>query len=97
MFQGDIRDADFVRKVCRGASVVFHMASIIDVYNSMEYGEMYGINVKGKESHLHSKDGIFSLFKLGAQWFEEVLGGIFSLSLGLTVCETDTVFLLHLL
>lgn len=50
VFQGDIRDADFVRKVCRGASVVFHMASIIDVYNSMEYGEMYGINVKGKES-----------------------------------------------
>lgn len=36
--------------------MVFHMASIIDVYDSMEYSEMYGINVKGKESHLNSKE-----------------------------------------
>lgn len=55
MFEGDIRDAEFLRKVCRGASMVLHMASVIDVYDSMEYSEMYGINVKGKESHLKSE------------------------------------------
>lgn len=55
MLEGDIRDAEFVRKVCRGASLVFHMASIIDVHDSMEYCEMYGINVKGRGS-LQSKN-----------------------------------------
>lgn len=56
MLEGDVRDAEFVRKVCRGASLVFHMASIIDVFDSMEYNEMYGINVKGKESPLKSEN-----------------------------------------
>lgn len=49
VFEGDIRDGDFLRKACRGASVVFHIASIIDVNDSVEYAEIYGVNVKGKK------------------------------------------------
>ncbi|KAF3843501.1 hypothetical protein F7725_002350 [Dissostichus mawsoni] len=47
--EGDIRDADFLRKSCRGASIVFHVASIIDVNDSVEYHEIYGVNVKGTQ------------------------------------------------
>lgn len=46
-FEGDIRDSDFLRQACRGASVVFHVASIIDVNGSVEFSEMHGVNVKG--------------------------------------------------
>lgn len=46
-YEGDIRDGDFLRKVCRGATIVFHLVSIIDVYDSVEESEIYGINVKG--------------------------------------------------
>lgn len=60
MLEGDVRDAEFVRKVCRGASLVFHLASIIDVYDSVEYSEMYGINVKGKEGPLKSESTVGS-------------------------------------
>ncbi|XP_078119005.1 hydroxy-delta-5-steroid dehydrogenase, 3 beta- and steroid delta-isomerase 1 [Sander vitreus] len=49
VFEGDIRDGDFLRKSCRGASIVFHIASIIDVYDSVEYSEIYGVNVKGTQ------------------------------------------------
>lgn len=48
VFEGDIRDGDFLRKICRGASIVFHIASIIDVSDSVKYSELYGVNVKGK-------------------------------------------------
>lgn len=48
VFEGDIRDGDFLKKICRGASIVFHIASIIDVNDSVEYSEIYGVNVKGK-------------------------------------------------
>ncbi|XP_020487654.1 hydroxy-delta-5-steroid dehydrogenase, 3 beta- and steroid delta-isomerase 1 [Labrus bergylta] len=48
-FEGDIRDGDFLRKSCRGASIVFHIASIIDVTNSVEYSEIYGVNVRGTQ------------------------------------------------
>lgn len=48
VFEGDIRDSDFLRKACRGASIVFHIASIIDIIESVEYSEIYGVNVKGK-------------------------------------------------
>lgn len=48
VFEGDIRDGDFLRKACRGASIVFHIASIIDVTDSVEDSEIYGVNVKGK-------------------------------------------------
>ncbi|XP_035531965.1 3 beta-hydroxysteroid dehydrogenase/Delta 5--_4-isomerase type 1 [Morone saxatilis] len=49
VFEGDIRDSDFLRKTCRGASIVFHIASIIDVNDSVEYSEIYGVNVKGTQ------------------------------------------------
>ncbi|XP_029315699.1 hydroxy-delta-5-steroid dehydrogenase, 3 beta- and steroid delta-isomerase 1 [Cottoperca gobio] len=49
VFEGDIRDGDFVRKSCRGASIVFHIASIIDVNDSVEYSEIHGVNVKGTQ------------------------------------------------
>uniref|UniRef100_A0A3Q2EDG2 Hydroxy-delta-5-steroid dehydrogenase, 3 beta- and steroid delta-isomerase 2 n=1 Tax=Cyprinodon variegatus TaxID=28743 RepID=A0A3Q2EDG2_CYPVA len=49
VFEGDIRDGDFLRKALRGASMVFHIASIIDVTESVAYSEMYGVNVKGTQ------------------------------------------------
>ncbi|MED6233573.1 hypothetical protein ATANTOWER_013537, partial [Ataeniobius toweri] len=48
VFEGDIRDGNFLRKALRGASTVFHTASLIDVTESVEYNEMYGVNVHGK-------------------------------------------------
>ncbi|XP_073330087.1 hydroxy-delta-5-steroid dehydrogenase, 3 beta- and steroid delta-isomerase 1 [Pagrus major] len=48
-FEGDIRDGDFLKKTCRGASTVFHIASIIDVNDSVERSEIYGVNVKGTQ------------------------------------------------
>lgn len=48
VFEGDIRDGEFLRKSCRGASIVFHVASIIDVKDAVEYGEIHGVNVKGE-------------------------------------------------
>ncbi|KAG7240381.1 hypothetical protein INR49_026952, partial [Caranx melampygus] len=50
VYEGDIRDSDYLRKACQGASIVFHFASIIDIIDAMEYNEMYGINVKGKDT-----------------------------------------------
>lgn len=47
--EGDIRDGDFLRRSCRGASLIFHIASIIDVTNSVEYSEIYSVNVKGTQ------------------------------------------------
>ncbi|XP_029386514.1 hydroxy-delta-5-steroid dehydrogenase, 3 beta- and steroid delta-isomerase 1 [Echeneis naucrates] len=49
VFEGDIRDSNDVRKACRGASVVFHIASIIDIYDALEYKEIYDVNVKGTQ------------------------------------------------
>ncbi|XP_068428699.1 hydroxy-delta-5-steroid dehydrogenase, 3 beta- and steroid delta-isomerase 1 [Clinocottus analis] len=49
VFEGDIRDGEFLRKSCRGASIVFHVASIIDVKDAVEYSEIYGVNVKGTQ------------------------------------------------
>ncbi|KAF3694543.1 3 beta-hydroxysteroid dehydrogenase/Delta 5--_4-isomerase [Channa argus] len=49
VFEGDLRDGGFARKACRGASLVFHIASIIDIKESVEYSEMYGVNVKGTQ------------------------------------------------
>lgn len=49
VFEGDIRDSDFVRTACRGASVIFHIASVIDVLGAVDYSELYSINVKGTQ------------------------------------------------
>ncbi|XP_040005295.1 hydroxy-delta-5-steroid dehydrogenase, 3 beta- and steroid delta-isomerase 1 [Xiphias gladius] len=54
VFEGDIRDSDFVRRACRGASVIFHIASIIDIKEPVEYNEMYGVNVRGTQVLLES-------------------------------------------
>ncbi|XP_075961041.1 hydroxy-delta-5-steroid dehydrogenase, 3 beta- and steroid delta-isomerase 1 [Anarhichas minor] len=49
VYEGDIRDGEFLRKSCRGASIVFHIAAIIDVKDSVEYSEIHGVNVKGTQ------------------------------------------------
>ncbi|XP_061917519.1 hydroxy-delta-5-steroid dehydrogenase, 3 beta- and steroid delta-isomerase 1 [Entelurus aequoreus] len=49
VFEGDIRDADFLRRACRGASLVFHIAAIIDVINAVHPDEIYSVNVKGTQ------------------------------------------------
>uniref|UniRef100_A0A672GW28 3 beta-hydroxysteroid dehydrogenase/Delta 5-->4-isomerase-like n=1 Tax=Salarias fasciatus TaxID=181472 RepID=A0A672GW28_SALFA len=49
VLEGDVRDGDFLRTACRGATVVFHTASIIDVRDSVEYSEMYSVNVRGTQ------------------------------------------------
>ncbi|XP_061735554.1 hydroxy-delta-5-steroid dehydrogenase, 3 beta- and steroid delta-isomerase 1 [Nerophis ophidion] len=49
VFEGDIRDADFLRRACRGASLVFHIAAIIDVINAVDPDEIYSVNVKGTQ------------------------------------------------
>ncbi|XP_033842930.1 hydroxy-delta-5-steroid dehydrogenase, 3 beta- and steroid delta-isomerase 1 [Periophthalmus magnuspinnatus] len=48
-YEGDIRDSAFLRRACRGASTVFHVASIIDVDGSVEFSELHGVNVKGTQ------------------------------------------------
>ncbi|XP_077393474.1 hydroxy-delta-5-steroid dehydrogenase, 3 beta- and steroid delta-isomerase 1 [Festucalex cinctus] len=52
--EGDIRDGDFVRKACRGATLIFHIASIIDVIEAVESSEIYSVNVKGTENLLEA-------------------------------------------
>ncbi|XP_056145585.1 hydroxy-delta-5-steroid dehydrogenase, 3 beta- and steroid delta-isomerase 1 [Lampris incognitus] len=47
VYEGDIRDSEFLRKACRGASMVFHVASVIDTHGNLEDSELYDINVKG--------------------------------------------------
>ncbi|XP_028846807.1 hydroxy-delta-5-steroid dehydrogenase, 3 beta- and steroid delta-isomerase 1 [Denticeps clupeoides] len=49
VFEGDIRDAELVRRVCQGASLMFHTASLIDVLGSIDYSELYAVNVKGTQ------------------------------------------------
>ncbi|XP_034417498.1 3 beta-hydroxysteroid dehydrogenase/Delta 5--_4-isomerase type 1 [Cyclopterus lumpus] len=49
VFEGDIRDAEFLKRSCRGASIVFHIAAIIDVKDAVEYSEIHGVNVKGTQ------------------------------------------------
>ncbi|KAK7939660.1 hypothetical protein WMY93_002986 [Mugilogobius chulae] len=48
-YEGDIRDSAYLRRACRGASTVFHVASLIDVNGSVELSELYGVNVKGTQ------------------------------------------------
>lgn len=47
VFEGDIRDRELLRRACKGAALVFHTASLIDVIGAVEYSELYGVNVKG--------------------------------------------------
>ncbi|CAL8371809.1 unnamed protein product [Arctogadus glacialis] len=49
VLEGDIRDSDFLVRACRGVSVVFHIASLIDVIGALDYSELYTVNVKGTQ------------------------------------------------
>ncbi|KAG9349701.1 hypothetical protein JZ751_028149 [Albula glossodonta] len=49
MFEGDIRDSELLHRACRGASLVIHTASIIDVSGTVDYSELHGVNVKGTQ------------------------------------------------
>lgn len=72
-YEGDIRDGDFLRKVCRGATVVFHLVSIIDVHDAVEESEIYGINVKGEDVNPAAPLLIFNLLIEGLGWKNVVL------------------------
>ncbi|CAL1582978.1 unnamed protein product [Knipowitschia caucasica] len=47
--EGDIRDEVFLRRACRGASLVFHIAALIDVLGTVEFSELHGVNVTGTQ------------------------------------------------
>uniref|UniRef100_A0A8C1GE14 3-beta hydroxysteroid dehydrogenase/isomerase domain-containing protein n=1 Tax=Cyprinus carpio TaxID=7962 RepID=A0A8C1GE14_CYPCA len=49
VFEGDIRDHELLRRACKGATLVIHTASLIDVIGATEYSELYGVNVKGTQ------------------------------------------------
>uniref|UniRef100_A0A3B1ITP5 Hydroxy-delta-5-steroid dehydrogenase, 3 beta- and steroid delta-isomerase 2 n=1 Tax=Astyanax mexicanus TaxID=7994 RepID=A0A3B1ITP5_ASTMX len=49
VFEGDIRDNELLRRACRGATLVFHTASLIDVIGAIDYRELYEVNVKGTQ------------------------------------------------
>ncbi|XP_076850473.1 hydroxy-delta-5-steroid dehydrogenase, 3 beta- and steroid delta-isomerase 1 [Brachyhypopomus gauderio] len=49
VFEGDIRDSELLKRACRGASVVFHTASLIDVIGAIDPSELFGVNVKGTQ------------------------------------------------
>jgi nucleoside-diphosphate-sugar epimerase len=47
VFEGDIRDSKLLRTACKGASEVYHTASLIDVIEKVDYSEIHGVNVTG--------------------------------------------------
>nr|XP_046219506.1 hydroxy-delta-5-steroid dehydrogenase, 3 beta- and steroid delta-isomerase 1 [Oncorhynchus gorbuscha] len=49
VFEGDISDSDLLRRACKGASLVFHTASLIDVTGKVLYSELHRVNVKGTQ------------------------------------------------
>ncbi|XP_061081685.1 hydroxy-delta-5-steroid dehydrogenase, 3 beta- and steroid delta-isomerase 1 [Conger conger] len=49
MLEGDIRDAELLRRACQGVSVVIHTASLIDIVGAVDYSELHGVNVKGTQ------------------------------------------------
>lgn len=61
-FEGDIRDSELLRKVCKGATIIFHTASLIDVTGAINYSELYEVNVKGEELFVELPCVIFSLY-----------------------------------
>nr|BCF74545.1 3 beta-hydroxysteroid dehydrogenase [Sardinops melanostictus] len=54
VFEGDIRDTDLLRRACRGASIVFHTVSLIDVIGTLKYSELHEVNVKGTQMLLEA-------------------------------------------
>lgn len=47
VFEGDIRDSELLSTACKGASEVYHTASVIDVIEKVDYSKIHGVNVKG--------------------------------------------------
>uniref|UniRef100_A0A8C7RDZ7 3-beta hydroxysteroid dehydrogenase/isomerase domain-containing protein n=1 Tax=Oncorhynchus mykiss TaxID=8022 RepID=A0A8C7RDZ7_ONCMY len=47
VFEGDIRDSELLSTACKGASEVYHTASVIDVIKKVDYSKIHGVNVKG--------------------------------------------------
>ena len=52
VFEGDIRNADLLRRACQGASIIFHTASLSDVTGRVDESELHGVNVKGTEEQV---------------------------------------------
>nr|AAH93118.2 Hydroxy-delta-5-steroid dehydrogenase, 3 beta- and steroid delta-isomerase 1 [Danio rerio]AAI64774.1 Hsd3b1 protein [Danio rerio] len=46
VIEGDIRDRELLRRACKGATLVFHTASLIDYNGAVEYSELHAVNVK---------------------------------------------------
>lgn len=50
VIQGDITDYDSVLEACRGADVVVHMASLVDVWHRVPPSLIHAVNVTGTEN-----------------------------------------------
>ncbi|KAK6487001.1 3 beta-hydroxysteroid dehydrogenase/Delta 5--_4-isomerase-like [Huso huso] len=49
VFEGDIRNAELLKKACRHVSLVIHTASLIDVIGAIDERELKEVNVKGTQ------------------------------------------------
>ncbi|KAL2100953.1 hypothetical protein ACEWY4_002714 [Coilia grayii] len=54
VIQGDITDYPSVVEVCRGADVVIHTASLVDVWNRVPEGLIHSVNVQGTENMINA-------------------------------------------
>lgn len=59
-----MRDRDLLKEVCKGASIIFHTAALIDVTGAINYRELYGVNVKGEGLFVELPCVFFSLYLL---------------------------------
>ena len=50
MLEGDILDAQFLRRACQGISVVIHAAAVIDVTGVIPRQTILDVNLKGNIS-----------------------------------------------
>ncbi|XP_052034526.1 3 beta-hydroxysteroid dehydrogenase/Delta 5--_4-isomerase type 4-like isoform X1 [Apodemus sylvaticus] len=54
MLEGDILDAQFLRRACQGISVVIHAAAVIDVTGVIPRQTMLDVNLKGTQNLLEA-------------------------------------------
>lgn len=54
MLEGDIRDAQYLRRACQGISVVIHTAAIIDVMGDIPRETVMDVNLKGTQNLLEA-------------------------------------------
>lgn len=50
VLEGDILDAQYLRRACQGISVVIHTAAVIDVSGVLPRQTIVDVNVKGRVS-----------------------------------------------